>query len=270
VVRRKQTATVLGVLLAASMTLSRSTPAKDEKKGPPGHQPAAAADTRAQAENPHEREKPGNAQEPHGSKGPGESKGPPGESKGPHGEGKGPPGESKGPHGESKGDPAAAAGGDEHGARRAQRAEFKSAVAELRERQAQGKLTKEELKKELAALDGSRGDRRGRHRQVLKERWGGELTRPSALEELRHHERRMAQLERMSLLAQTERSGAAKDQLVTRIDKLIARENERHERKMSQLAAPAGNTQPASALEQNPAAKRAPGDKNPADKGATP
>ena len=265
-VRRERTMTLFGVLLAASMTLSRSTPAaKDEKRGPPGNHPAAASAAaragehsaapgakgkgHAHSEPRHEPEAPGRAHEPHGS---------------------------KGPHGDGKGDPAGAAGG----APRAQRAEFKSALAGLRERQAQGKLSKEELKKELAALDKSRSERRRQHREVLKERWGGELARPPAREELRHHERRMAQLERMALLAQTERSGAAKDQLATRIDKLIARENERHQRKMTQLAAQAGTTQPASVREQNPAAKRA-GDDRPAgdkaaadkaaaDKGATP
>jgi hypothetical protein len=45
----------------------------------------------------------------------------------------------------------------------------------------------------------------------------------------------MAHLNRMLLLAETERKGQAKDKLVERIEKLKSQEDERHERKMSQL-----------------------------------
>ena len=265
-VRRNQTMTLLGVLLAASVTLSRSAPAekaeKGEKGGPPGNNPAATAAREHRAapaakDKDHHHPDKGlagvtaaHAAEPHEGKRHAE-----------HGEG-------KGPHGE--GAAAAAADSDKREARREQRAEFKSAVADLRDRQAQGKLSKEELKKELAALDKSRNERRREHREALKQRWGADLARPPAREELRHHERRMAQLERMSLLAQSERSGAAKGKLVARIDKLVARENERHQRKMTQVAAQPGTTQPASAVDQTAPALPAPGDKAAADKGATP
>jgi len=137
-------------------------------------------------------------------------------------------------HGES---PTAAGKAAEATTHRAQRAEFKGAVAELGERHAKGKLNKPELKQELAALKESRGERRRKHRADLKERWGDGLAQPSAREELGHHERRMARLERMLLLAQTERAGAAKEKLVPRIEKLIEHENARHERKMQQLQA---------------------------------
>ena len=130
-------------------------------------------------------------------------------------------------------------------ARRAEHAEFKSKVAELRERKAQGKLSAAELKKELAALRESRDERRREHREALRAHWGSKLAQPAAQEELRHHERRMARLERMALLAQEEPSGAKKDALVARIEKLTAHENERHERKMAQLDGSA-NAKPAS------------------------
>jgi hypothetical protein len=143
------------------------------------------------------------------------------------------------------GEPSAARGeGVDPKAHRAHGPEFKGAVAELGERHAKGKLKKAELKQELAALKESRGERRRQHRADLKERWGDGLAQPAAREELRHHERRMARLERMLLLAQTERAGAAKDKLVARIEKLIAHENGRHERKMEQLQAQVGKAPP--------------------------
>lgn len=134
-------------------------------------------------------------------------------------------------------------------ARRAEHAEFKSKVAELRERSAQGQLSPAELKKELAALRASRDERRREHREALRARWGNKLAQPAAQEELHHHERRMARLERMALLAQNEPKGAKKDALVARIEKLTTRENERHERKMGQLEA---NAKTAGAAEPKP------------------
>lgn len=136
-------------------------------------------------------------------------------------------------------------------ARRAEHAEFKSKVAELRERSAQGKLSPAELKKELAALRASRDERRREHREALRARWGNKLAQPAAQEELHHHERRMARLERMALLAQNEPKGAKKDALIARIEKLTTRENERHERKMGQLEASA-NAKTAGAAEPKP------------------
>lgn len=136
-------------------------------------------------------------------------------------------------------------------ARRAEHAEFKSKLAELRERKARGELSPAELKKELAALHESRDSRRKEHREALQARWGNRLAQPAAQQELGHHERRMARLERMALLAQSEPNAAKKDALLARIEKLTARENERHERKMGQLEASA-NAKAASAGEQKP------------------
>lgn len=121
----------------------------------------------------------------------------------------------------------------EHG-----RAKLEGGVSELREKYRSGSLTKEELERELRALKESRKQRRSQHQRALKERWGNSLAAPAGRAELAHHERRMAKLNRLLLLAESERKGAAKDKLVQRIEKLIALENERHERKMSQLDAP--------------------------------
>jgi hypothetical protein len=147
-------------------------------------------------------------------------------------------------------------------AQRAEHAEFKSKLAELRERRAQGQLSAADLKKELAALRSSRDERRREHREALRARWGSQLAQPAAQEELRHHEQRMARLERMALLAQNDPSGAKKDALVARIEKLTARENERHERKMAQLeasaqAAGAGETKSEKQAAAEPASEKA-------------
>jgi hypothetical protein len=206
--------TTLGVWLAASLAVASSASASKDTK---------------------------NEKDPHGAKGKSAAHGvgtPPG-----HAPAK--PAGAASPGQAAHGGPSPATGeGVAPKAHRAQGAEFKGAVAELGERHAKGKLKKAELKQELAALKESRGERRRQHRADLKERWGDGLAQPAAREELRHHERRMARLERMLLLAQTERAGAAKDKLVARIEKLIAHENGRHERKMEQLQAQVGKAPP--------------------------
>ncbi|HKO95009.1 MAG TPA: hypothetical protein VJU61_27835, partial [Polyangiaceae bacterium] len=112
-VRRGHEAMMVGVLLAGSLLLPRGAQASKEGKGGPPTSHAERAAPGAKAKGP-----------AHGqaAKAAGQSKGPDD-----HGR-KGPP----------AGQPSAP--GLERAAARAERAEFKSAVAELRERQAQGKL----------------------------------------------------------------------------------------------------------------------------------
>ena len=216
-VRRSRQLTLVVVSLAASFALAGGADAaKNEKQG--NQKPAPQA-------NSHAKDGAGDKE-----------KGPAKDGAGQHGSpGQGQP--EKADKAEEKAEKSAA--------RRAEHAEFKSKVAELRERKAQGKLSAAELKKELAALRESRDERRREHREALRAHWGSKLAQPAAQEELRHHERRMARLERMALLAQEEPSGAKKDALVARIEKLTAHENERHERKMAQLDGSA-NAKPAS------------------------
>jgi len=241
-VRRSHEAMMVGVLLAGSLAISRGAQASKDGKGdsPASHAGSAAAPQSGKAAKPAlERKAAPEAKgkgEAHGHAADAADKAKPAADKHDHGK--------KGADGES-----AAAPGHGRAAARSERAEFKSAVAELRERQAQGKLSKDELKKELAALRETRKERRQQHGEALKARWGNHLAQPAMQQELRHHERRMAKLERMSLLAETERKGAAKDKLVARIQKLIEQENERHERKMKVLQAHAGTTRPVSAVE---------------------
>jgi hypothetical protein len=71
------------------------------------------------------------------------------------------------------------------------------------------------------------------------------LAKPDAQQELALHERRMAKLNRVLLLAQTERKGKDAEKLTERIEKLIDLENSRHEKRMAQISGAAG-TAPAS------------------------
>jgi hypothetical protein len=98
-----------------------------------------------------------------------------------------------------------------------------------------GKIKKEELKDKLAKLRETASQRRHEHRQALKNRWGTALTLPPVREELRHHARRMAFLNRALFLAQTEVAPKDKAKLVERIEKLIDKENDRHERAMERF-----------------------------------
>ncbi len=138
--------------------------------------------------------------------------------------------------GHGKDDPGAP--GVEGGHRHGRGKHFGSAVRNLRDRFKEGKLSKDELKAQLEALNDDRKQRRERHREQLKERWGQRLAAPAAAAELRHHSRRMAHLNRMLLVTETEKKGADKDKLVARIEKLTELENQRHERKMNQIEAP--------------------------------
>jgi hypothetical protein len=118
-----------------------------------------------------------------------------------------------------------------------------SELRELRDELKQGKLKKPELDARLSKLRESNKERRDNHRAALKARWGEKLAKPDAQNELAVHEKRMAKLNRLLLLAQTERTGKDADKLGERIEKLIDLENSRHEKRMTQLtsttAAPA-------------------------------
>jgi hypothetical protein len=107
----------------------------------------------------------------------------------------------------------------------------RGAVRALFEDLRAGKLKKGELKEHLVKLRASMAERRAQHQGELKTRWGAVLAMPSAKQELEHHARRMARLNRAALLAETEVT-KDKDKLVERIQKLIDKEQERHERAM--------------------------------------
>ena len=120
------------------------------------------------------------------------------------------------------------------------RAEFRGGLRELSDEVRDGKVKKEEIKDRLAKLHESLKDRKKAHQEAIKERWGDALAKPDAKEELRHHARRMAFLNRALLLAATERTGKDKDKLVDRIQKLIDKERERHEHAMDRIKSSPG------------------------------
>jgi hypothetical protein len=97
-----------------------------------------------------------------------------------------------------------------------------------------GKLKKDELKERLSQLRERREERATEHRQELKARFGAVLAAPAARAELEHHARRMAKLNRAMVLAETEVT-KDKDKLKERIQKLIDKENARHQQAMDRF-----------------------------------
>jgi len=130
-------------------------------------------------------------------------------------------------------------------------------MRELFDELKQGKLKKGELKERLGALKERREDRAKEHREELKARFGAALAAPSAREELEHHARRMAKLDRAMVLVETEVT-KDKDKLKERIQKLMDKENARHERAMDRLksspTAPGASAAAAPGTPSSPAA----------------
>lgn len=124
-----------------------------------------------------------------------------------------------------------------------------SAMEALQEDLKHGKLKKEELTERLAALEASRQERQKEHRAELGERWGKSLESPPVREELRHHARRSALLNRALLVAETDPQVKDKDKLVARVEKLIEKENARHEKAMQRFEA---STDPSTKPATNP------------------
>ena len=155
------------------------------------------------------------------------------------------PGDKPKDHDAKRGDdPAAHGDGAKHGNAAGGRP---SEMRKLRDQLKAGTLKKEDLPAQLSKLHDTNKARLDSHRAALKARWGEQLSKPTALHELAVHERRMAKLNRALLLAQTERKGPALEQLTERIEKLIALETARHERRMTQIAADKPGDAPAPA-----------------------
>jgi hypothetical protein len=119
-----------------------------------------------------------------------------------------------------------------------------SELRELRDELKAGKLKKADLEGRLTKLQETNKERQDNHRAALKARWGEQLAKPDAQQELSVHERRMAKLDRLLLLAQMERTGKAAEKLSGRIEKLIDLETARHEKRMAAVTAGAAAAQP--------------------------
>jgi hypothetical protein len=120
-------------------------------------------------------------------------------------------------------------------AARDNRGAFRSQLREIGQELKAGKLKKEDVKARIDKLNETRKERQQQHREALKDRFGDRLSNPAAISELRHHERRVAMLDRALLLAQTDATVKNKDKVVARIETLIEKENARHERKMAEF-----------------------------------
>jgi hypothetical protein len=82
----------------------------------------------------------------------------------------------------------------------------------------------------------TRAERRRDRRDEIKRKWGDLHTHPAVTNELRHHARRMAFLQRMRAVATDD----SKDDLVTKIDELMEKEKARHDKKMEHLKSKGG------------------------------
>jgi hypothetical protein len=94
----------------------------------------------------------------------------------------------------------------------------------------------EELARRWRALTATRLERRERHRAALVRELGQRLSDPEVKAELKLHATRVAELGRIQFLAENARSGAQREKLLSRVSKLLARENERHRKRLLALA----------------------------------
>ncbi len=129
---------------------------------------------------------------------------------------------------------------------------FRSEIRTIREGIKDGSIKKEEIKSRMEKLRETQSERQKQHQQLVHQRWGSSLlATPQAKEELRNHARRSAMLDRALLLAQTETKLADRTKVIERIEKLIEREDARHEQAMTQMK-PTPSSAQAKAPAQNP------------------
>lgn len=155
-------------------------------------------------------------------------------------------------------------GDGERGGRR----HFRGMWNDLHEGFRSGKPNKDELKKKLDEWHAARDERRKDHREHLISRWGKALHKPDVTSELRRHSERMARLARMEEIVGTEKTGAERQKLLDRIDKLRNNENERHQKAMERLSSASGAPAPSGVASAPAAAASAPAAPAPSAGGA--
>jgi hypothetical protein len=104
------------------------------------------------------------------------------------------------------------------------------------DRKEEAKENRDEHKERRDLRRETRKERREARREEIKKRWGDLALRTDARAELQLHARRMARLYRIRALAEE----AGKTDVVERANKLIAREQARHERAMEAIRAKGG------------------------------
>jgi hypothetical protein len=130
---------------------------------------------------------------------------------------------------------------------------FRSEMRAIREGIKDGSIKKEDIKSRLEKLRETQSERRKQHQQLVHQRWGSSLLATSqAKQELKEHARRSAMLDRALLLAQTETKLPDRNKLIERIEKLIEREDARHDRVMTQMKSTPGSAEAKAAPPQPP------------------
>jgi hypothetical protein len=95
--------------------------------------------------------------------------------------------------------------------------------------------------KRLAELETTRPNRRQQRLQNLRVRYSADVLADARVRnELRNHARRMAFLHRAELIANTELEEPKKSQVLSRVKKLVDREEARHGKRMDHLRSNAG------------------------------
>ncbi|MDC0742375.1 hypothetical protein [Polyangium mundeleinium] len=90
---------------------------------------------------------------------------------------------------------------------------------------------KKEIREDKKELREDRKAKREARRKELREKWGDVVKHPDARAELKVHARRVARLAQARKVAEAD----GKKELVARIDKLVEKENARHQRVMDRL-----------------------------------
>ncbi|MBK8994885.1 MAG: hypothetical protein IPM35_03920 [Myxococcales bacterium] len=98
------------------------------------------------------------------------------------------------------------------------------------------KEAKKDLKEAWAKLRETRKERRQERREEIKKKWGDLHKHPAVKAELKVHAWRMARLKRIRAVADAE----GKTDTVARVDKLIEKEKERHQKHMDTLKSKGG------------------------------
>jgi len=94
----------------------------------------------------------------------------------------------------------------------------------------------ERMRKRLSELEATHKQRREAHLALMRAKYSAaQLGNQSLFQELRHHARRMAFLRRAQLIAENEVEPPKRASLMARIEKLITKENARHERHVARL-----------------------------------
>lgn len=94
----------------------------------------------------------------------------------------------------------------------------------------------EAVQKKLEQLRATRKERRAARLAEIRHHWGAIVAEPAVRAELKVHAWRMARLDRIRELADAE----GKKDIVARVDKLITKENARHEKHMGVLKSAGG------------------------------